>query len=512
MRLAVACLMFVGGAVASLAAPTPEQATTKADAKQPAAPKSAKTPAKPEALFTGWTKPRLVLVATGMLEGHIEPCGCTGLTNQKGGFMRRHTLFKQLQKDLGCEVVGVDVGQLVHRVGRQAEIKYQRMVDGLKKMNYQAAAFGPGDLKLSTGELYSAVAGDDQPGPFVSANVALFDFDEKLLPTFRVIEKAGMKIGFTSVLSDSRQRGITGGDVKFKPAADALAAVVPKLRSAKCDLLVLLAHASMQETKALAQKFPDFHIVVTAGGAAEPPRQVEKLPSGALLVETGQKGTSVSALGVFAGTGAARFRYQVVPLDSRYEDSPEMVKLMATYQDQLRSLWEQGFESYGIRPLADQNGRKYVGSKTCGECHTKAYEIWEKTPHAHATDSLVKPPERASIARHFDAECVSCHATGWEPQEFLPYASGFTSLKATAHLTGSGCENCHGPGSNHVALENDGDARADAVTKARQEMRLPLARARQTCLRCHDLDNSPDFSKPGAFETYWKKVEHKGKD
>ena len=51
---------------------------------------------------------------------------------------------------------------------------------------------------------------------------------------------------------------------------------------------------------------------------------------------------------------------------------------------------------------------------------TKAYEVWSKTPHAHATDSLVKPPNsRGNIARHFDPECLSCHVTGWDPQQLI---------------------------------------------------------------------------------------------
>ena len=156
--------------------------------------------------------------------------------------------------------------------------------------------------------------------------------------------------------------------------------------------------------------------------------------------------------------------------------------------------------------------REFVGSEKCGECHTTAFEIWKDTPHAHATDTIVQPPERP-MARHFDPECLSCHVTGWNAQSFVPYRTGYESLERTPHMVANGCENCHGPGSKHVAAElGDVPAEAGLLEKLRNEMKLPLDRASDKCAECHDLDNSPDFHKPNAFEEFWGKVKHYGKD
>jgi hypothetical protein len=146
-------------------------------------------------------------------------------------------------------------------------------------------------------------------------------------------------------------------------------------------------------------------------------------------------------------------RFQRVALDSRFPDSPAMKQLMVSYQDQLREL---GWQELGVKPLAHPKAPKdgkletpFAGAASCKECHPTAYGIWSKTKHAHATESLAKldPP------RQFDAECISCHATGWNPQEFYPYAGGFDSLDTTAHLAGNQCENCHGPAAAHVVAE-----------------------------------------------------------
>lgn len=124
-----------------------------------------------------------------------------------------------------------------------------------------------------------------------------------------------------------------------------------------------------------------------------------------------------------------------------------MKKLMTTYQSQLESL---GWNELGLRPVlhprsskTDKLAGRFVGSEKCQACHQDAYDVWAASKHAHATETLVK----LSPHREYDPECISCHATGWNPQEYFPYvSSGFDSLKTTPQLVGNGCENCHGPG------------------------------------------------------------------
>jgi len=44
-------------------------------------------------VFRDWPEPRAVIVFTGELDGYIEPCGCTGKENQKGGLSRRRNFL-----------------------------------------------------------------------------------------------------------------------------------------------------------------------------------------------------------------------------------------------------------------------------------------------------------------------------------------------------------------------------------------------------------------------------------
>jgi hypothetical protein len=205
-------------------------------------------------------------------------------------------------------------------------------------------------------------------------------------------------------------------------------------------------------------------------------------------------------------------RYQRVPLDGRFPDSPEMLQLLGAYQNQLKNA---GWEGLGITAQPHPSGRTFVGSDACADCHPGDYDIWKDGhdgkggPHWHATETLVHPGERTEVPRNFDPECISCHVVGWNPQKYYPYESGYVGLEETPDKHDVGCENCHGPASAHVAAElGDIDATDDELKKYQEEMRLPLERAEQKCLECHDLDNSPAFQEPGAFERYWEKIKH----
>jgi hypothetical protein len=469
-------------------------------------------------IFVDWPKPDAVLIFTGEQDGYLEPCGCAGLENQKGGLQRRFTLFKELRAK-GWPIIAMDSGSQEKRTGIQANWKLDFTYRALSLLKYSAVGIGPQDLRL---EFDSAVLNwNDAPELLVSANVALGDFDGGFWKRYRIVEQGGLKIGITSVLGKKEMAGFkNASDFTFMGPAAALAEVMPELKKAKCDQLVLLAHAEPAEAKELARRYPEFNFVTTAHGADEPPKEPAKIDgSKSWLIEVGHKGMYVVAVGLYKN-GRPPFRYQRVPLDHRFADAPEIHAMHVEYQDQLKQIVEQsGWDGLGLKPSPHVSGRRFAGSKVCADCHTAAADVFEKTPHAHATESIAQlnPP------RHFDPECLSCHATGWEPQKYFPFDTGFRGLQETPALVANGCENCHGPAAEHVAVETgEVDANDDQIAQLRAALRLKIVKNEgnkegqvykeggvvDMCMQCHDLDNSPDFD----FQKYWPKVKHEGKD
>jgi Cytochrome c554 and c-prime len=469
-----------------------------------------------EPLFEGWDTPQVTLFISGRQNGYIEPCGCTGLENQLGGMMRRHTLFKQLA-ERGWKPVGLDLGNQVRSYGPQSILKINTTYEGLGfDMGYQCIGFGPDDLQLPTLDLMTAMTNSGlSTSNFVCANVSLID--PGFTSRFRTIQAGNKRIGVTMVLGDEHLGNLpVNADIRAIPVDQALAEISGQMKAARCDYYVLMALTSLEKCRALASAHPWFDLIVSGGVDGEPTLEPEEFVDPATgrktrMIQTGYKGSYVGVVG-FYDSREMPVRYQRVPLDARFEDSKEVRKRFLSYQRQLELL---GLEGLQIKTQPHPSGRAYVGSDACADCHDYAYEVWkeghdgEGGPHFRATLDLTDPGERTWVQRHHDPECLSCHVTGWNPQKYFPFQTGYHKLD-DALLHGNGCENCHGPGSLHAAAEN-GDIEVDEATRVgyAKEMVVTLEQAgKQLCFECHDIDNSPDFHVEGAFEEYWEKIKH----
>ena len=490
---------------------------------------------KAEDLVKHWVeesgKPDFVLFISGRQHGYIEPCGCITLERQKGGLMRRHSVQKVLNAR-GWETVSIDAGNQIRRVGNQPEIKLRRTYEALcsaKNMDYDVIGIGPDDLKLPAIELGQAMNNNSsmEKNPFTCANVQVIG--EEIQNTFRIIERNNKKIGVTMVLGNEHLAAAKQPLVTTSSVEESLVPVIAQMEKAGCDLKVLVAFSSLNECRKLAQKFP-FDVLVTAGGAGDPTLHPEVIESKdkkhtTSMIQVGVKGMYVGLVGFYSkGLAKPTIKYERVELDHRYEDSEEIKQVFKAYQAELKDRWLSNTLDE-IRPRKHPSGHTFVGSDTCNDCHDEEYEIWldgvdgNGGPHAEATKDLRENPNdnRVWVQRHYDPECMSCHAVGWNPQNYFPYESGLLDVEKDTHLHENGCENCHGPGSAHVAMQKLADkgklkpADEDLRKQFKNEMIVTLQQSRDgACKECHDLDNSPDFLLEGGFDKYWPKIKHGG--
>ena len=467
----------------------------------------------PPPLLKDWQVPKLALVLSGEQNGYLEPCGCSA--TQSGGFARRADLFAQLEAKK-FPVLALDLGNTLKRSRRLDVIKFEIIQKGLKEMHYAAMGLGPSEMRLGAETLLSMHQPDAGLG-YLCCNMLFFGSPDLGTPlSHKIIDINGVKVGVTAVVSPTYRDEVLPRElpddapIRVTDPVEGIKAALVKMEGDAPAIRVLLSYGRTEETREYLKQFPEFQVALSAGGPEEPAPQPEKIGQ-SLLVLVGGKGKHVGILGYYPDDKENPFKFELVNLDNqRFKNQPSMETLMQEFQDRLTSEDLARKE----KRITHDSGHTYVGAKKCGECHTKAYDKWRNSKHAQAYDSLIKGRENYEgkwIVRTHDSECLACHVTGWNPQEVLPYESGFLSADETPHLKGQQCENCHGPGSEHTELEEafkkTRGKPSDALLTSRKSLHLDSKLAQdRVCYQCHDSDNSPKFK----FDEYWKKIDHKG--
>ena len=140
-----------------------------------------------------------------------------------------------------------------------------------------------------------------------------------------------------------------------------------------------------------------------------------------------------------------------------------MLAKMDAFDEELKAI---NLANAGTLPEPKPGQAVYVGVAECLSCHPETETYWEKDFHAHAWETLVEQKKT------FDAECVSCHVTGYGK-------AGGSLLGQTKDREDVQCEACHGPGSIHAESEDI----EDIVAKPGKDL----------CVTCHNAHHSPQF-------------------
>lgn len=366
-------------------------------------------------LFANWPTPLAAVIFSGELDGYLEPCGCT--EGQLGGLGRRFDLLERLQKQ-GWSVAQVDLGGVVHepvaaRGGlKQSLVKYTVALRAFTAMNYDVLVPGVDDLKLGVGELLGQYVNLSSRPKIVCANLTGQGGTDLPFLKSLVVKTGSIAIGVTAVLDPNDLKPLLDAAdwLESKPAESAAAEALLELEKTS-DVQVLLVQGSAELATKIAQANPGFDLVQARSPHADPDAVPILLNDGrTMLVQIGKKGKYVGVVGIFDDP-KDRFKYQRVSLNAKYANAETIRKLIEDdYQGELKEM--KLVEEFPQRTaLEAAPGATYIGAEACKSCHPNTFATWQSTPHAHAFDSLSKPGKRNGV---FDAECVSCHTTGFE--------------------------------------------------------------------------------------------------
>ena len=437
------------------------------------------------------------------MDGYLEPCGCT--QGQLGGLIRRFDFVQRL-KAQNWPVALIDLGSLIKDPGGarggfdQAKIKFGIALKALSTLKYDAIALSPEDLKVGVGEAFAQfLNGLGDSTKIVVANVQPGAGFDSRIQVSQIISAGPVQLGITAVVDPEAIAQLNDPEkaemlTVVKRPDEVLSDVLAALEG-KSEYQVLMVQGSPEQAKRLATAYPGFDVVVSTSQFVDPLEREPLMLNGGktMLVTVGRRGKYVGAVGFFADP-AQKMRYYPVTLDHKYNGPGTEIKKVI--EDEYRNM----LKSAGVVdsfPRHDYTGgtagATYVGAETCRHCHPNTFAKWSTTKHNQAFAALEQDSRPNTV---FDAECITCHTTGFE------YTSGWKSATATPHLKGNQCENCHGPASKHVSDPNNREYRGPLKLTAEQ------ANKNQVCTHCHDEDNSPKFE----FATCWSQIAHNGLD
>jgi hypothetical protein len=167
-----------------------------------------------------------------------------------------------------------------------------------------------------------------------------------------------------------------------------------------------------------------------------------------------------------APTERSTFSFRATPIAWDLPQNPGALALMDAFDEELARI---NLAHAGTLPEPEPGQAVYVGVDKCLECHEEAKAYWLADRHQKAWETLEVQKKT------FDAECVSCHVTGYGK-------AGGSILGKTAGREDVQCEACHGPGSKHAESEDSEDIVAHPAASA--------------CEGCHNSHHSPSFDFP----------------
>jgi len=432
----------------------------------------------------------------------------------------------------------VDAGDLLWKSERldEARLPQQRVKGDLLLRAYaqggiDAMLFGESDLSLGVDWLSARV--QDLELPAIATNMTCEGME---LPTYRVVHRGGLTVGFLGVSGRA-----TAGKCTYSLAVPAVKTAITEM--GVVDLLVLLSHQDSKADEALVEALPEVDLVVNGHGRKSI-KTPKPLGQTALQLSTGTRGKKLGVARVLLVEGGSGFQVDgaAEELESKLKKIEARLKRAKSdrqsrggsknkgaLDSRIRRLSRQvdGLQSEiavskeqpdtqkhrirnRLRPLNDKIDdhpdihalvqaakplidaaaaiavprskgahSAFVGEQACLSCHPSQHAQWKSTPHAYAWSTLQQ------VGRSKDLECWSCHVTG------ANQPSGPQHPSQVEGLENVGCESCHGPGIEHIS--------GPAKTNIQRQPKLDV------CTQCHD-----GVKDEGRFEPdkYMSQVTH----
>ncbi|HKX26757.1 MAG TPA: multiheme c-type cytochrome [Blastocatellia bacterium] len=506
ISLVVVCLFVIAALVLNLPisvsnafTQTPQPAKRPAGKSQKDREALAKKPAP-----SGTLKDRLdaddgygaAIFFSSSVHGNLEVCGCP--IHPLGGVARRASYldaFRQRTPDVGT--IQVDVGYIfsdeTNSEGTDLRGDARLMNDWLARANevlgLEVVNLSYRDVRYARSLLSPDAKVKPEKSTLISANIRSVDQTQPSPAPYVIKVLTGKRlpkpvriafIGLSDAAPDEKKAAVDASGFVINDPLAAAKAALAEVRD-QVDVTAVVGYISMPTVSKLARQNDDLDLIIVADerGLVLEPRQLNN----ALVVYGSKETKHLGELRIYTDPEGVvdRFTARYVELDEVIPDHPELGKMTKQARQELdllqKQLAEDEAKAYVAKAAGAAQTSGYLLSEACGKCHLAEYEVWQKSRHSHAFAIL------ETKQRSFDSACIGCHSLGFQKQ-------GFVNIKATPQFANVQCESCHGPGAEHALMPTAGNYKTPPKS--------------ETCLVCHDRENSPDFD----FAKYWPVIAH----
>ncbi len=439
-----------------------------------------------------------VVFYSSTVHGNLEVCGCPihplgGVARRAGyinAFKRRSPDAATLQVDAGF-IFG-DETNAAGELREDIRLMNDWIVRANEVLELDVVNLGFRDLRYAGMLLNPSATWAGKPkaekSALISSNIKPLD-SSRVSPAPYVIKIATAKrlpqpiriafIGVSDTAPEEHQAALKASGLVINDPLESVKATLAEVHD-KADVTVVVGFLSLPMVNRLARQNDDLDVIINTDerGLVPDPRQINN----ALVVYAAKETKHLGELRFYVDKEGTvdRFTARYVELDEVIPDDPQLLAITKQARKEI-DIVQNRLAEEEAKAFVAANGNQpspYVTSEACAKCHKTEYDIWQKSRHSKAFAAL------ETKQRTFDAACIGCHSLGFQKP------GGFVNIKATEHLANVQCESCHGPGAEHVAKPTV----ALYKTPAKNE----------SCLICHDRENSPDFD----FAKYWPVVAH----
>ncbi len=480
----------------------------------------------------GKTEPpaRLTLLVSGNTMGYLRNCGCA--SGQYGGELRRARLLKQEREealkprpaDKGRDpaVLVLDQGSILGGTEYIDRLYSRQVLKSMASTDYEMIGLGESDLQFGQADLqeYLQAAADTLSEGGLPLTAVNLHFEKpaagpdlsrelnEMIQKYRIVKlENGYRIGLIHAIDPGVTFNLDDDlavtekyGFSVLPVAKATEQVLDQ-HGSEADFWIFSLSDGIQgvtDPKQIAD-LEDLDLVIGFTGGN--PNQTAL--SGEVVFPFFVKGPILKARDLVKITvnfpaqsdGDLTVTAQQLAVGSNIKGDEVVLGLIEEIWPEIET-WEKDKLDKQVERLQPQ----IVGQRTCATCHANIFQAMQTTRHQQAYQSLIEraasDPEQKNADK--DSSCLRCHVT-----LYISPHGGWNKLDKQEDLAMVSCESCHGPGQYHVQIRSGLDPPEDLQMDGRDENGL-LPAGPETCLTCHDAENSPKFN----FDEYWSRIEH----